>query len=98
MWYIRKSSVKNICFHHHNMTSPPVSTSQFQLRGDRQIAHRRRVFVELSQILIQDINIFKMWHKILPISVLKSYLKWAIFLSPQAAKIKAGLVVCSERN
>jgi len=72
MWYIRKSSVKNICFHHHNMTSLPVSTSQFQLRSDREIAHRRRVFVEFCQILIQDINIFKMWHKILPISVLKS--------------------------
>ncbi len=42
------------------MTSLTVSTSQFQLRGDREIAHRRRVFVEFSQILIQDINIFKM--------------------------------------
>ncbi len=54
MLYIRKSSVKNICF----------STSQFQLRGDWEIAPRKRVFVEFSQILIQDINIFKMWHKI----------------------------------
>ncbi len=32
--------------------------SQFQLSADREIAHRRRVFVEFSQILIQDINIF----------------------------------------
>ncbi len=38
------------------MTSLSVSTSQFQLRGDREIAHRRRVFVEFSQILIQDIK------------------------------------------
>ncbi len=58
MWYIRKSSVKNICFHHHNMTSLPVSASQFQLRGDWEIAHRIRAFVKLCQILIQDINIY----------------------------------------
>ncbi len=38
------------------MTFLPVSTSQFQLRGDREIAHRRRVYVEFSQIPIQDIN------------------------------------------
>ncbi len=58
MWYIRKSSVKNI------FSPSQYDLSAFQLRGDREIAHRRRVFVELSQILIQDINIFKMWHKI----------------------------------
>ncbi len=33
------------------MLSLPVSTSQFQLRGDQEIAHRRRVFVEFTQIL-----------------------------------------------
>ncbi len=44
------------------MTSLPVSMSQFQLRGDREIAHRMRVFVEFSQIpdsrykYIQDVT------------------------------------------
>ncbi len=43
------------------------SASQYELSAcqhDRETAHRRRVFVELSQILIQDINIFKMWHNL----------------------------------
>ncbi len=49
---------------HSGPASLPVSMSQFQLKGDWETAHRTRVFVEFSQILIQDINIFKMWHKI----------------------------------
>ncbi len=43
------------------------SPSQYALAACQHVsisAHRRRVFVEFSQILIQDINIFKMWHKI----------------------------------
>ncbi len=78
MWYIRQS---NICFHHHNMTSA--------CQHDREIAHRRRVFVEFKQILIQDINIFKMWQN------LANQRPQILTEMVKAAKIKAGLVVCS---
>ncbi len=64
MWYIRTFSVKNMSSPSQYDLSACQHETHFQLRGDREIAHRRRVFVELSQILIQDINIFKMGHKI----------------------------------